>query len=138
MAGFICLCILVHLTSDEDYEFENSEEIHGISIATLVVLLVYIFLAGILWANRKKRHVCITLLAIITLLLWIARYILFILLMHFIENSDIEQLANKKRYSHLRKVKNCFHAFAILQIIVGALEQIENLIPEDDKDNLYY
>ena len=138
MAGFICLCILVNWTSDEDYEFENSEEIHGISIATLVVLLVYIFLAGIFLAYRKKRNLCITILAIITLLLWIARYILFILLMHFIENSDIQQLANKKRYSHLRKVMNCFHAFAVLQIIVGALEQIENLIPDDDKDNLYY
>ena len=133
LAGFICLCILVNLSSGDD-DFDNSNEILGLSIATLTVICVYVVLGIIAWRFRKKKDkICFKVLAVIVLLLWIARYTLFIILMHFIETCNLDKKVRKKNKSKFNKLKDCFHAFAIIQIIVGAIEQVDNLIPDEEK-----
>ena len=135
--GFVFLCLLVKYSSNDDDDFD---EIHGLSIALLVILCVYLLLSSIfMYFHKKSSDIPIIVLAVIILLLWISRYILFVLLMHFIEGSDIERYSKKRRNTDIDKLKTCCHAFAIIQIIVDAIGQLDNLIPEKEQSdkNIY-
>ena len=132
LAGFICLCILVNWSSGVNYE--NLDKIHKLSIATLTVLCAYILLAIICFKFREKKNPIIYFLFIITLLLWIARYVLFVILMYYVEGCNLEKYNKKKKRSQIRKLRKVFHAFAIMEIITGSIDQVDNLIPEINED----
>lgn len=131
LAGFICLCILVNWSSGIDYD--NVDVVHRLSIATLSITIAYIIFAIIFFALRKKEHAGVYVLTIFTLLLWIARYALFVILMNYIESCNLDK-ANIKKRKKIKRLKRCFHAFAIIEIIVGAIEQIDTLVPEVKND----
>ena len=133
LAGFILLCILVKFSSSDD--LKNIETIHGLSVALLIVLICYIILSAVLFAFKSKyKYGCesygVLFLAIIVLLLWIARYVLFVILNYYIGNYEKGKYYDEDDYN---KLKNCFSGFAILQIIIDAIGQIDNLI-SDEKD----
>ena len=132
LAGLICLCILVNWSHGVSYE--NLDKIHKLSIATLTVLCVYIVLASICYKFRDKKNPIIYILMIVTLLLWIARYILFVILMYYVEGCNLEKYNKMRKRSQIRKLKKVFHAFAIMEIISGAIDQVDNLIPEINED----
>ena len=73
---------------------------------------------------------------IITILVWIAKFVLSLLLYHFIENGDIEKYEDFldckgvkvdffDRFSDIKKLKRVFLAFAILNIIGESLDKCE-------------
>lgn len=134
LAGFICLCILVNWSYGVDYE--NLELINHLSIATLVVLCVYIVTAIIVYGLISKdiRKPYSYVLMVFALLLWIARYILFVILMYNVEKCDLDLYKKKYKRSKIKKLRNCFHAFAVMEIISGSLDQVDNLIPEFEKN----
>ena len=132
IAGFICLCILVNWSSGVDYE--NLEKINKLSKATLSILCGYIFFAIICFKLKDKRHPCVDVLMIFTLLLWIARYALFVTLMYYVEGCDLDKYNKRRKRDKIRKLKKVFHSFAIIEIITGALDQVDNLISEKSKD----
>ena len=132
IAGFICLCILVNWSSGVDYE--NLEKINKLSKATLSILCGYIFFAIICYKLKDKRHPCVNVLMIFTLLLWIARYALFVTLMYYVEGCDLDKYNKRRKRDKIRKLKKVFHSFAIIEIITGALDQVDNLITEKSKD----
>lgn len=145
LTQFILLCILIKLISNDDLEddINNYGEILGLSIATLIVTCAYILLGGIylilFMIGLKKKNCLFFFLCSFLFLLWISRYILFVILMHYIESSDIETSYNNNFYKYknddINNLKNCFHGFAIVQIIVDAIGQLEYLIPDKDDDN---
>ena len=74
---------------------------------------------------------------IITILVWIAKFVLSLLLYHFIENGDIEKYEDFldckgvkdnffDRFSDIKKLKRVFLAFAILNIIGESLDKCED------------
>ena len=101
IAGFICLCILVNWSSGVDYE--NLEKINKLSKATLSILCVYIFFAIICFKLKDKRHPCVYVLMIFTLLLWIARYALFVTLMCYVEGCDIIREGKEIKLGNLKR-----------------------------------
>ena len=132
IAGFICLCILVNWSSGIDYE--NLEKINKLSKATLSILCGYIFFAILYFEFKDKRHSCVYVLMIFTLLLWITRYALFVTLMYYVEGCDLDKYNKRRKRDKIRKLKKVFHSFAIIEIITGALDQVDNLISEKSKD----
>jgi len=133
LAGFICLCILVNWSSGVDYK--NLDIINKLSKATLSIKCGYIFFAIICFMVKDKKHPIVYALMIFTLLLWIARYALFVILMYYVEGCDLEKYNKIRKRGKIRKLKNIFHSFAVIEIIVGAIEQIDSLIPELDKND---
>ena len=100
VTGFVFLCLLVKYSSNDDDDFD---EIHGLSIALLVILCVYLLLSSIFMYFHKKSY------------------------------------SKKRRNTDVDKLKTCCHAFAIIQIIVDAIGQLDNLIPEKEQydKNIY-
>lgn len=133
ITGFVLLCILVNWTHEVDYE--NLELIHHLSIATLVVLCVYIFIASIVYyfIEKNTRNGCAYFFMIFVLLLWIARYILFVILMFNVEKCDLDSYNKKYKRSKIENLRKIFHGFAVMEIISGSLDQLDNLIPELEK-----
>ena len=132
LTGFILLCILVKFSSNDD--LDDIGTIHGLSVASLIVIICYIILSVVLVIlmsqyRYSSESIAVLGLALIVLLLWIARYVLFVILIHNIESYQIEKYDDEDDYN---KLKNCFRGFAILQIIIDAIGQIDNIIPEED------
>ena len=73
----------------------NYETIYGISIALLIVILVHTVSTSIIWVmlifSYKLTGLIPNIIGYVSLLSWISKFILFILLFHFIENGDIEK-----------------------------------------------
>ena len=132
LAGFICLCILVNWSSGVDYK--NLDIINKLSKATLSIKCGYIFFAIICFMVKDKKHPIVYALMIFTLLLWITRYALFVTLMYYVEGCDLDKYNKRRKRDKIRKLKKVFHSFAIIEIITGALDQVDNLISEKGKD----
>ena len=94
-------------------DLDDIGTIHGLSVASLIVIICYIILSAvlvILMYQYKYSFETIRVLALslIVLLLWIARYVLFVILIHNIESYQIDE------EDDYNKLKNCFRGFAIL------------------------
>ena len=129
----------------------NYETIYGLSIALLIVTLgviafsitVFIFLI------KGKAICCAGIFAILILLCWIAKFILFILLFHFIENGDIEKYDDFldcryvrtkyfKKFNDIEKLRKCFLAFTIFNLLSEIFDKAEKLFESGakaEKDN---
>ena len=140
IAGFIMLCILVKFSSDDD--LDDCETILGLSIALLSVLCSYMFLSIVFFFCAKREKTGWKVVGIIALLLWIARYVLFVILMHYIESYNEKECKNnhKREDKEVKRLKRCFRGFAIIQIIIDSLGEIDDLIPdkEEKKNKGYY
>ena len=133
------------------------QEIRKISIALLVVDLSSILVIGypilncIIQSNYTKHELAtnekimirysIISIAICILLIigWIGKYVLFILLYHFIENGDIGKyddfldcrIVKEKffeKFDDINKLRRCFLAFAILNIIAESLDKVKEFL----------
>ena len=94
LTGFILLCILVKFSSNDD--LDDIGTIHGLSVASLIVVICYIILSAVLLTlksqyNNSSRSIWVLFLALIVLLLWIARYVLFVILIQNIESYQIDK-----------------------------------------------
>jgi len=130
----------------------NYGKIHKISIAALVIYCVKIFFSfyGILLSiNRlsitNKRNFCQY--SIILILLIVTKLILSIILFYFMEKGDIEKYDNFldcknvkikvfKKITDINKLRGCFFAFVILNIINIGIEKLDGLLEKiyDPKD----
>ena len=84
----------------------NYETIHGISIALLIVILCHIVSTSTIIVmfilSYKLTGLIPNIIGYVSMLLWIAKFILFILLFHFIENGDIEKYDDFLDCRHVR------------------------------------
>ena len=117
----------------------NYGKIFNTSIANLVIsclLLVCVIIFSCLknWLEDHKWWGVFS--ALFILFLYIARFILSIILLYFMEKGDIEkydeflECKNVKekffnKFSDVNKLRKCFIAFFILNIIIQAIDQIE-------------
>ena len=124
--------------------------IRKLSIALLVVCLSFVFLIIILFVfyfkNADKKfsefNVCFQSIFFISSILifiaWIAKFVLSLILYHFIEEGDIGKYDNfldcknvKEKYfekfDDIMKLRKCFLAFAILNIISESLDKAKDL-----------
>ena len=137
-----------------------------LSIALLVVSLSY-FVAGVIIACCKKninnlkyylyervgwtKERCFFLLIIfIVLTLWIGRIVLTILLFYYVENGDIQKydefldcgsVKSKyfKKFSDVNKLRKCFLAFGVLNIISEVIGKAQELFepPDENEDDRF-
>ena len=74
----------------------------------------------------------------VSILLGIAKFILFILLFHFIENGDIEKYDDFldcrhvrtsyfKKFNDIEKFRKCFISFTILNLLSEIFDKVNNL-----------
>ena len=72
------------------------------------------------------------------LITWIAKFVLFLILFYFIENGDIEKYDNFleckyvkgkyfEKFNDVNKLRKCFLAFGILNIISESLDKAVDL-----------
>ena len=121
----------------------NYETIYGVSIALLVVILVHIVLTAIcfvmLMCACKLTGLVPNIIGIFTILFWIAKFILFILLFHYIENGDIEKYDDFldckyvrtsyfKKFHNIEKFRKCFIGFTILNLLAEIFDKVNNLL----------
>ena len=125
----------------------NYQTIRKISIALLVVSLSYVVLFIILIiffinANKSYRNNCSAIIAgfsgLLIYIAWIAKFVLSLLLYHFIESGDIgkyddfldcKNVREKyfDKFNDISKLRRCFLAFAILNIISESLDKAKDL-----------
>jgi len=141
----------------------NYGTIRGLSIATMIVTICYFVICVIVACNIKKieewkanaydshyyyfrntDRCKFFLPAFFVLLLWIAKIVLGLLLFYYVENGDIEKyddfldcgLVKKKyfsKFSDVSKLRKCFLAFGVFNLISEILGKIEQLFdPPDD------
>ena len=139
----------------------NYGKVHKLSIATLVIYCVKIFMSllvtflyacGILIKDKNKyknkyKNKCIEYIFLIFLLLLIvAKHILSIILFYFMEKGDIEKYDNFldcknvkvkifKKITDINRLRGCFFAFVILNIINLGIEKLETIMEKSEKDN---
>lgn len=126
----------------------NYGKILAISIANLVVTLVFIACCIYLFCCEKKinrySRTCQRLFAISMLFLYIARFVLSIILFYFIEKGDIEvyddfleckNVRSKffKKFSDIEHLRRTFIAFLIMNIIVQGIDKIEKCFENAEK-----
>ena len=125
----------------------NYGVIRGLSISTMVVSLC-LFLGNAIGycLTKKTSSKKLIPLAIITILIWIARFVLSLVLFYYVENGDIQKYDDFldcknvrksffKRFSDVSKLRKCFLAFGIFSLIseiIGKVEQLCNPPEEDD------
>lgn len=120
----------------------NYETIYGISIALLIVILIHNILLLTLWGmillSCDITRLIPNIIGFITILFWIAKFILFILLFHYIENSDIEKYDDFldcryvrtkyfKDFTDVEKFRKCFIAFTVLNLLSEIFDKVNSL-----------
>ena len=143
-----------------EYIFDlRYKAIRKMSIALIIVTLVYIslyiipFIIGIIKLCKEKKtdiepttlksldqcsYVMFCGLGLLYIITWIAKFVLSLILYHFIESSDIDKYddfldcRNVKesffeKFEDTDKLRKCFLAFAILNIISEILDKAEDL-----------
>ena len=145
----------------------NYQKVRKLSIALLVVCLSY-FIAlfiGVIFvalldlgyidvngAKVKKESenkiscyiIWMTVFGFLSLVAWIAKFVLSLLLLHFIESGDIGKYDDFldckyvkesyfKKFSDVNKLRKCFLAFAILNIIKESVDKIKEKFEDCDK-----
>jgi len=123
------------------------QAIRKISIALLVVSLSYVVLYIILIiffinATKSYRNNCSAIIAgfsgLLIYIAWIAKFVLSLILYHFIESGDIgkyddfldcKNVREKyfDKFNDISKLRRCFLAFAILNIISESLDKAKDL-----------
>ena len=127
----------------------NYQAIRKISIALLVVCLAFVFLIVVMMIfyfifkndRRSDENPWKSLIIFGTVLMyiaWIAKFVLSLILFHFIEDGDIGKYdsfldcKNVKenyfeKFDDISKLRRCFLAFAILNIISECLDKAKDL-----------
>ena len=120
----------------------NYETIYGISIALLIVTLINIILVSTIWImlifSYKMTGLIPQIIGAVIILFWIAKFILFLLLFHFIEKSDIEKYDDFldcrhvrksyfKKFNNIEKFRKCFIGFTVFNLLSEIFDKINNL-----------
>ena len=120
----------------------NYNKIHKISIADLViscVIFVSLIIAVIIIKNNNSDNYCAYIIALISLLALIGRFILSFILFYYMEKGDLEKyddfldckiVKSKvfKKISDINKYRNCFYAFVVFNVITLGIEKIERIL----------
>ena len=122
----------------------NYGKIHRLSIANLVVFCVLFFISFVTMcilsyeykAPHKATKVIIPIFFLISSLLYVANFLLSLILLYFMEKGDIEKYDDFldckkvkrwffKEFSDVHKLRGCFFAFLVLNIVNQGIEKIE-------------
>ena len=128
----------------------NYETIYGLCLALLLVMLAreaLTIILIILICKDKYQKVAFIILGIIAILLWIAKFVLFIILFHYIENGDIEKYDDFldcknvrteyfKNFTDVDKLRKCFIAFTVLNLLADIFDKVEKLFEPCGQQNL--
>ena len=128
----------------------NYETIYGLCLALLLVMLAreaLTIILIILICKDKYQKVAFIILGIIAILLWIAKFVLFIILFHYIENGDIEKYDDFldcknvrtvyfKNFNDVDKLRKCFIAFTVLNLLADIFDKVEKLFEPCGQQNL--
>ena len=123
------------------------QAIRKISIALTIVILSFIPLSIILSfilkkeSNKKK----LIIISILILIFYIAKFVLSIILFHFIESGDIGKYNDFldcknvrkeffKQFKDIVRLRKTFVAFAVLNIISESIDKAKELFEIDEKD----
>lgn len=123
----------------------NYKKIRGISIANLVISCVMGFLNLLMIAGRKNDSFIVG-MAILILILYEARFVISLVLFYYIGKSDIEKYDDFlecdnvrenafDQFSDVNKLRKCFLAFLVLNIIVQGIDKIEKCFEYGEKLN---
>ena len=116
----------------------NYETIRGISIALLVIHLVLIPLVFLI-SVKNKDNFCVIACALLCFLVWIAKYVLFLILFHYFEKGDIGKFDNfldckgvrkeffKDKFSNVNKLRKCFIAFTVFNLLSDIFGKVESI-----------
>lgn len=116
----------------------NYGKIKGICIAILVVFCMHNLVTILFYIFIKEIG---SVLYVLIILLYIARFILSLILYYFMEKGDIQKYDDFldckkvkvkvfKKFSDVHIIKNCFFTFVIMNIINQGIEKIEKIIEE--------
>ena len=128
----------------------NYETIYGLCLALLLVMLAreaLTIILIILICKDKYQKLAFIILGIIAILLWIAKFVLFIILFHYIENGDIEKYDDFldcknvrteyfKNFTDVDKLRKCFIAFTVLNLLADIFDKVEKLFEPCGQQNL--
>lgn len=128
----------------------NYETIYGLCLALLLVMLAreaLTIILLILICKNKYKGVASIILGIIAILLWIAKFVLFIILFHYIENGDIEKYDDFldcknvrteyfKNFNDVDKLRKCLIAFTVLNLLADIFDKVEKLFEPCGQQNL--
>ena len=127
----------------------NYEKIHKLSIATLVVSSIMIFFYILICSFQKKlkKNVWIgSIIAILSLLLYIAKLVLSIILIYYIEKGDIEKYDDFldchnvrvtlfDKFSEISTLRKCSFAFLILNFVEQGIDKLQKCCDYGEKAN---
>ena len=127
----------------------NYEKIHKLSIATLVVSSIMIFFYILICAFEKKlkKNVWIgSIIAILFLLLYIAKLVLSIILIYYIEKGDIEKYDDFldchnvrvtlfDKFLEISTLRKCSFAFLILNFVEQGIDKLQKCCDYGEKAN---
>ena len=145
----------------------NYQKVRKLSIALLVVCLSYLisFSIGVIFValldlgyidvngekvkkeseNKIKCYIiCMIVFSFLSHVGWIAKFVLSLLLLHFIESGDIGKYDDFldcryvkksyfKKFNDVNKLRKCFLVFAILNIIKESADKIKEKFEDCDK-----
>ena len=119
----------------------NYDKIRKISIAHLLVNIFFIicFILVISIGAKIKNECLSCLLSFFSLASYVASFVLSIILFYYIEKSDIEKYDNFldckrvkvkffNKLTSVNKLRKCFMAFLVMNIIIQGIDKIENCI----------
>lgn len=123
------------------------DKIFHISIANLVIscFLLIVSIGNICYILNYSYKIAIALpLGLFVLLLYVARFILSIVLFYFMEKGDIEKYDDFleckivkpkyfKKFSDIHHIRNCFFAFLVFNIMVQGIEKVEKCFEYAEK-----
>jgi len=127
----------------------NYEKIHKLSIATLVVSSIMIFFYILICALHKilKKKVWIgSIIAVLALLLYIAKLVLSIILIYYIEKGDIEKYDDFldcqnvrvtlfDKFSEISTLRKCSFTFLILNFVEQGIDKLQKCCDYGEKAN---
>ncbi len=125
----------------------NYEKIHKLSIAILVVSSIMIFFYILICALHKilKKKVWIgSIIAVLALLLYIAKLVLSIILIYYIEKGDIEKYDDFldchnvrvtlfDKFSEISTLRKCSFAFLILNFVEQGIDKLQKCCDYGEK-----
>ena len=125
----------------------NYETIYELCIALLIVMLVRVVLSVVYYIYTcldKSKGLLDKIILILIMLLWIAKFVLFILIFHFIENGDIEKYDDFldcknvrtnyfKNFNDVDKLRKCFIAFTVLNLLSDIFDKVEKLFKQGNQ-----
>lgn len=133
----------------------NYSKVHAFSIATLILTLVlfaFIIFNSILsctnwyyFSFNSCKKCFMILYLVIFLLVYGARFVLFLVLFYYMEKGDLDLYddfldckdvkANVfKKISDINKLRNCFYTFVILNFVELGIEKIEKYLEFSEKN----